>query len=94
MTVEGFAIIPREVLWDATLPPKAKLVYASLTARASGKGECAPSHATLASDLGMGASTVREALDLLKAGGFVSWESRQRGDGGRAANVYRLEVLA
>lgn len=93
-TVQGFAVIPRWLLYSETLSSAAKITYAVLSSHVDATGSCWPSHATLARETSLSSSSVKRALAELKAAGIVSWETRQIDSGATSSNRYRLLVVA
>jgi len=72
----GFAQTPDSVLFDRELPASAKVVYAVLNKYSTLPKGAIPSHATLASKLGMSVSAVRRSIAELKTRGYVKSEPR------------------
>lgn len=89
---EAFAVIPQWIVRDQTISCHAKVVYISLTSRTSRNNSAWPSHALLAKEAGVGVTTIKTALNELKALGLVRWEKRTRDDGGATSNMYFIET--
>lgn len=89
---EAFAVIPQWIVRDQTISGHAKVVYISLTSRTSRNNRSWPSHALLAKEAGVGVTTIKTALNELKALGLVRWEKRTRDDGGATSNMYFIET--
>ncbi len=87
---QGFAIIPRWLLQSTSVTAHAKMVYAVLTGFADQNGVCWPSHATIAEQAGVAVSTAKKALAELRDLGVLTWQMRERKDGGRSSNMYRI----
>lgn len=67
-----------------------KAVLLSLARRANAEGQCFPSHAALALDIGGSVDTVQRALKRLMAGGLVTRLLRNGKGGHRTSNLYTL----
>lgn len=89
--MQGFAVIPADVVLDTRLNINAKMVLLGLTLRV-GRGPLVVSHADLAEDLGLSVSSVQRGLLALRDLGIISWEARSSTEG-RMANVYSMSFL-
>ena len=69
-----------------------KLARRTLTSQVDHGGECSPSHATIAKESGMCASTAKAGVKGLRENGHVSVTNRKDGPGGPKANSYRVTV--
>ena len=76
-----FGIVQAAVVTRPELSPNARLVYVGLTLYAGGTGQAWPSPTTLATQLGLGRSTVYRALDELEAAGIIIRDRRTTGAG-------------
>ena len=55
-------------------------------------GEAWPSQRTIARRARQSDRNVRNVLDRLRAGGWLTWEARKRDNGSQASNVYSLNL--
>jgi len=76
--------------WSVALPPTPKLVLMALADEADDSGYCFPSQRRLATKCSVTDRTVRRVLQELERLGYVRLETRQRADGSRSSNGYRL----
>lgn len=76
------------------LTPLTETVGNALVRRLSTDGQCDPSHATVAADVGCCERTVRRALQALKALGLVIWQRRIIRAGWRVAQTSNAYLLA
>lgn len=83
---ETFAKIPHWLLWRTDLSASAKLVYAAIADRVGGNGSAWPGVRRLASDCGLGVTTVCEAVTALKSAGLLMVETGSE----RRTNNYKL----
>ncbi|MDL2248993.1 helix-turn-helix domain-containing protein [Tyzzerella sp. OttesenSCG-928-J15] len=77
-------------IYKLDLSPKAKCVYMYLRDRANSEGKCFPAIKTIASELNIGKTTVKRALNELATNGIISKEERFRENGGNSSNLYTL----
>jgi hypothetical protein len=89
---EGFASIPRWILYDEQLSANAKLVYVVLSSHVGANDTAWPSHQRIADLLGVSKTTVKKMLAELKLRGLVSWTRRADPAGGLDTNAYSLTV--
>lgn len=90
---QGWASIPRWLLYSDKLTPHAKLIYVVVNSHANASGEAWPSHKRLAAESGLSVSSTQRALRELVALSLVTVEERRRRDGGRAASRYRIAAF-
>src|SRR3954453_557641 len=79
------------------LTPTAGLVGTALLKRLGADGQCDPSHATLAGDVGCSARTVGRATAAMRDLGLLRWDQRLIRSGWRAeqtSNAYELVPAA
>lgn len=67
-----------------------KSVLLALARRANSDGECHPSHATIAIDIGGSVDTVQRAIKRLAADGMLTRQLRNGKGGHRTSNLYTL----
>lgn len=89
---QAFTTMPQWMMRDTSISGHAKLVYLSLNSRTSRNNNSWPSHALIGRECGIGVTTVKSALNELKALGLVRWEKRTRDDGGATSNMYYLRT--
>lgn len=89
---QAFTMMPNWMMRDTTISGHAKLVYMSLNSRTSRTNNSWPSHALMAKECGVGVTTIKAALNELKALGLVTWAKRLRDDGGATSNMYYLRT--
>ena len=89
---QAFAAIPNWMVRDTSISGHAKLVYISLMSRTSRTNASWPSHALIGREAGIGVTSVKAALNELKALGLVRWAKRTRDDGGATSNMYYIET--
>lgn len=75
---------------DDALPHRARSLYAYLHDRADKDGKCWPSLQTISKDLALSKSTVKRAIEDLKAAGYIRTEQRWRTNGGRSSLMFYL----
>lgn len=90
---QGFAMIPRWLLYDEAVTPGAKLTYAVLASHSDRYGVCWPSHPTLARLTGMSVSSVQRAIRELIDLGVLVKRPRRRSSGARSTNEYVVAVV-
>lgn len=91
MSQPRFAVVPSTVLFDATLPPASRLLYALLASYAQGgRGMVWPEQSTLADALTCSDRSVQRALQPLVAAGIVTVSRLRRVDGSLDRNEYEL----
>jgi hypothetical protein len=90
----GFGMVDKSVLWDQTLPPNVKAVYAYLTTYCGDARVAFPSKATIARHTGLSVRSVDKAVNVGKACGLWSVESEYDPVRGvHYANTYLLRDL-
>lgn len=89
---QGFAMIPRWLLYDESVTPAAKLTYAVLAGHSDRYGVCWPSHPTLARLTGLSISSVQRSVRELVSLGVLVKRSRRRASGARSTNEYVVAV--
>ncbi len=89
---ESVAFAWQRVIRDSTLPSTTKLGGYALASRMNKKGQCRPSVATLAMDMGVGISTARRAKASLISLGLITItnEGQKKADGSFA--THRLQA--
>lgn len=87
---QGWASIPRWLLYSDKITPAAKLTYTVVQGHVDEYGKAWPSLNTIATKSGLSKSSVQRALRELTKAGLVQAEERRRKDGGQAANVYTI----
>ena len=85
---EGWAAIPRWLLYSKSVKPDAKLVYIVIQSHANAQGTAWPKHATIAEESGLSISTVQRAISQLVSLDLERVERRYRKGGGLGANRY------
>lgn len=75
---------------DDCLPHRAKAVYLYLRDRADAQGICWPALGTIARELSLSRSTVKRAVQDLKAAGYLETRQRWRKNGGKSSLQFRL----
>jgi len=90
MIVTPFAPLPRTILHDATLPPGAKTLYATLKDHARQRSSCYPGYRRLCAILKASEKTVRRWMRALIEAGYV--EQTRRGH--MRSNLYTLTPFA
>ena len=75
---------------DMELPHRAKAVYFYLRDRADSQGLCWPALGTIARELSLSRSTVKRAVQDLKAAGYLETQQRWRQNGGKSSLQFRL----
>ena len=89
MIVTPFAPLPRTILHDATLPPGAKTLYATLKDHARQRSSCYPGYRRLCAILRASEKTIRRWMRALIEAGYV----RQQRRGHMRSNVYTLTLF-
>jgi DNA-binding transcriptional MocR family regulator len=89
----GWTMVANELVEDSSAPAAAKLVYMAIAYRGGSRQGVWSSHKDLAAMAGVSVATVKRALNWLRENGWISWEARQRPDGSRTTNMYRLGGL-
>jgi hypothetical protein len=87
--MSNFAQIPHAVMELGAHP---YIVYGALRRRADKDGRCWPSHRDLATLTGLSPNTVKRALQVLKAAGWVDWYARVKERGDQDSNLYRVAL--
>jgi len=90
MIVTPFAPLPRTILHDATLPPGAKTLYATLKDHARQRSSCYPGYRRLCALLRVSEKTVRRWMRALIEAGYVMQTRR----GHMRSNLYTLTPFA
>lgn len=90
---QGFAVIPRWLLYSPSFTPAAKIVYLVVQSHTDEHGESYPGIRKIATESGYSRSTVKRALDDLKLHGLVTVEGRKRVNGGTTTNLYRVATI-
>jgi hypothetical protein len=90
--IQGWAAIPNWIVRDDSISGNAKLVYICLSSRTDRAGETWPSHALIAKEARLSASTVKVALNELRSLGLVSWKQQQNPAGGLTSNRYFIHA--
>ena len=80
-----------DLVYQAELSHRAKVVLFDLKDHADGEGKCWPGIRTIASELGLSRSTVKRALEELVERGVVEKERRWRENGSLSSNLYRIK---
>lgn len=93
MSAQGWASIPRWLLYSATFTPHAKLVYTIIQSHTDERGTAYPSQGTIARESGLSLASVKRALAQLTAAGLVKSTPRSRADGGQAASLYLVSAV-
>ena len=75
---------------DEQLSHRAKAVYFYLRDRADPQGICWPALGTIARELSLSRSTVKRAVQDLKAAGYLETQQRWRQNGGKSSLRFRL----
>ena len=87
----SFTLLFDAVLDDERLGKNEILVYLALCRFANGKTrECFPSFATIAKAARLATSTTQAAIKNLEKYGILDITTRNRADGGKSSNLYRL----
>lgn len=91
---EGWAAIPRAMLYDPDVPQEAKLVFLAISSHIGQDGTAWPSLRTLASYLRMSRNTISRQLDWLRERGYLTWKPQTvEGVNGRGAKSHRYQLL-
>ncbi len=77
-------------IYQSGQPYRNIVVYQYLRDRSGEKGYCWPSIATIAKDIGMSKSTVKRAINDLEKQNYIQKENRNRENGGKTSNLYRI----
>lgn len=85
-----FATVPEELLFDATISPGARCLYAILDRHADGDGRMWPGMRRLAGLLGVTEETARKFRGELEANGWLLNDGQTNGTDGFANNRYVL----
>lgn len=85
-----FEVIPHAVIFTPDLSDGAKVLYMVLSKYANQSGECWPSRARLASDVGKSRDTVDRYIRELQAVGALVVHTRHRDDGSNYTNLYTV----
>ena len=78
------------VYQDEQLSHRAKAVYFYLRDRADPQGICWPALSTIARELSLSRSTVKRAVQDLKAAGYLETQQRWRKNGGKSSLQFCL----
>lgn len=79
-----------QIYENENLPHRAKTVYIYLHDRADRNGQSCPALGTIARDLALSKSTVKRAIDDLKAAGYLETQQRWRRSGGKSSLLFKL----
>ena len=85
----GFFKVPNDI-FDHGLSSKAIVVYCCLRRHAGARSECFPSRGKVASECGIGVSTVDRAIAELITRDLIRKDTRKNAIGGRTSNIYHL----
>jgi hypothetical protein len=77
---------------SATIKGPARAILIVLADHANDAGECWLGHARIAKESGLGQSTVRKHLILMKAAGVIDWQERFTDAGDRDTNLYKINL--
>jgi len=91
---QGWASIPRWLLYSQEVTPKAKLVYLVIQSHTNEQGTAWPSQATIATESGLSLATVKRGLEELRKRGLVTAQERRRKDGGQTSSLYAVAMVA
>lgn len=91
---QGWASIPRWLLYSQEVTPKAKLVYLVIQSHTNEQGTAWPAQSKIATESGLSLATVKRALEELRGRGLVTAEERRRKDGGKTSSVYAVALVA
>jgi hypothetical protein len=90
---EGFAIIPRWLQQDETVPGYVKLVYLALASHVNRSGITSLSHKRIAAEASCSVPSVKRALNQLRDLKVLSWEQQRHVSGtGQTSNLYTLVI--
>jgi hypothetical protein len=85
---------PRVMLWDATIPASAKVLYAFIRSHKNSGNDRDPSVATLAKETDRSVDSVRLDLRFLKTAGYIAITQRKvRLPDGSVRNFHHYELL-
>lgn len=77
-------------IYMSDLSHRARTVYMYLKDRADSEGRCWPAIKTIAVELGLSRSTVKQALDDLCHAGLLTKDPRWRENGSYTSNLYQI----
>lgn len=86
----GWSSVPNWVIRSDKLHGSEKLLYIALLNRANAKGECWPSLATLAKEVGVSNRTVMRLIDSLCDKRLIEKVRRTKQGVGKVSNLYRV----
>lgn len=90
---QGFATIPRWLLYREDVGKHAKLAYLVISAHVNARGEAWPGLRLIARKGSMSVSSAQRGLDELELLGVVERRPQTRKNGGRTVNVYALAAV-
>lgn len=74
-------LLPQDVLFDSSLKPNEKLIYAILKAETSEQGSTNISNSQISKALGINKATVISSITGLESKGYIARELLRNGDG-------------
>ena len=89
---EGYAIIPRWLLYSSEVSPHAKLTYVTIQSHVNAHATAWPTRSTIAEESGMSDSTVKRAVGELERLGVIEVRRRKLPNGRQTSNVYRVLI--
>lgn len=89
---QGWASIPRWLLYSADITANAKLVYVVIQSHVDDRGTAYPSRETIAAEAGLSVATVKRAVRELQQIGVVAAVPRRDRAGRQASNLYRVST--
>lgn len=92
MSAQGWASIPRWLLYTPEIGPHAKLVYVVIQSHTDENGSAWPSRELIADESGLSAASVKRATAELVALGVVEVRRRRKLDGRHSSNIYRVST--
>jgi hypothetical protein len=90
---QGFATIPRWLLYRADVTIYAKVAYLVISSHANRSGTAWPSLQLIANEGSMSRESAKRGMDQLLALGVIERRARSRRDGGRGSNIYSLVTM-
>lgn len=87
---QGFAMIPRWLLYRQDVTIYAKVAYLVIASHANRSGTAWPSLALIATEGSMSRESAKRGVQDLLAMGVIERETRRRRDRGQGSNLYRL----
>lgn len=89
---QGFAMIPRSMLYDQAIPPDAKIIYLVVSSHIGGNETAWPSRQRIADLSGVSLSTAKRQLGWLERHGYIEVVRRKVEQKQNLTNEYRLIV--